>query len=545
MELPSDPILISPETSRTFAEYRFLVTEPKPDGFKADEVDFRSPLTKFNARSGDQPRLSLNLPSISAAMQSVSGSRMGIALAFEGGIADIYCSQSPENQAAMVHAVKRARAGFQTDILAITPRVSIRDARMLIAKSHYSNLAVTQDGTGTGLFLGVLNERSILNLPDSVLAEQVMSRFERRPLDEIVRSLHANEPFSAEDTISAVRRYVPFVESGATLDQARSLLTSHNAKFLAVVTPDGHLESMVFAKDIQGNLQHPLQVVDGSGRLLAAAAINTKDYEDRVPKLFAAGADVLFIDASNGFSEYSTRTLRFMREHYPEMPVVAGNYITAQGFHHAVSNGAWAVKIGIGGGSICITQEQKGIGRGQATALKDIAKERNRYYQETGTYIPLISDGGIVNAKDQLMAYAFGADHVMQGRWFAGVDESPTPIEEIRGVPVKPYWGEGSARARNWQRYDQNQFEEGVDGYVPIAGPLSRNLVQQWSKIRATMGDLNRLSLRSLHERPAMVELISEASMREGRVHDLIQRGSDVLSDPHGGYAQNEWGMTK
>jgi IMP dehydrogenase len=264
---------------------------------------------------------------------------------------------------------------------------------------------------------------------------------------------------------------------------------------------------------------------------MVGAGINSRDYEERVPALVEAGADVLCIDSSEGYTEWQKRTIAFVREKYGDsVKIGAGNVVDRDGFRFLADAGADFIKIGIGGGSICITRETKGIGRGQATATIEVAKARDEYYKETGIYIPICSDGGIVHDHHVTLALAMGADFVMLGRYFARFDESPTNKLIVNGSYVKEYWGEGSNRARNWQRYDLGgkkgmAFEEGVDSYVPYAGSLHDNLNTTISKIIHTMCNCGVLTIPELQEN-AKITLLSPASIREGSAHDVIVKNS-------------------
>ena len=264
---------------------------------------------------------------------------------------------------------------------------------------------------------------------------------------------------------------------------------------------------------------------------MVGAGINTLDYETRVPALIEAGADVLCIDSSEGYTAWQKKTLEYIRRNYGDtVKVGAGNVVDADGFRFLAEAGADFIKIGIGGGSICITREQKGIGRGQASAVIAVAEERDRYFRETGVYIPLCSDGGIVYDYHMTMALAMGADFLMLGRYFARFDESPTPKTMINGTYVKEYWGEGSSRARNWQRYDLGgkaklTFEEGVDSYVTYAGSLRDNVAKSLYKVKSTMCNVGVTNIPDL-QKNARLTLVSATSIVEGGYHDVTLRST-------------------
>ena len=240
------------------------------------------------------------------------------------------------------------------------------------------------------------------------------------------------------------------------------------------------------------------------------------------------------MDSSDGYSVWQKRTIEFVREKYGDkVKIGAGNVVDKEGFRYLAEAGADFIKIGVGGGSICITRETKGIGRGNASALIDVAAARDEYLKETGVYIPLCIDGGIVHDHHITIALALGADFVMMGRYFARFDESPTRVLKIGNNYVKEYWGEGSNRARNWQRYDMGgkakdklAFEEGVDSYISYAGPLKDTLDVTISKVKSTMCNCGAISIPELHEK-ARLTLVSEVSITEGGAHDVILKEID------------------
>ena len=291
---------------------------------------------------------------------------------------------------------------------------------------------------------------------------------------------------------------------------------------------------MVFRKDYSSHKENPLELLDSSKRYVVGAGINTRDFAERVPALVEAGADVLCIDSSEGFSEWQKITLDFIREKYGDtVKVGAGNVVDREGFLYLAEAGADFVKVGIGGGSICITREQKGIGRGQATSIIEVAQARDEYFEKTGIYIPICSDGGIVYDHHITLALAMGADFIMLGRYFSRFDESPTNKVNINGSYMKEYWGEGSARARNWQRYDLGgdkklSFEEGVDSYVPYAGSLKDNVTLSLSKVRSTMCNCGALSIPEL-QKNAKLTLVSSTSIVEGGAHDVMLKDNRNL----------------
>ena len=494
------------EPSHTFSEYLLI------PGFTSKEctpanVSLKTPLVKF--RKGEEPAISLNIPLVSAVMQAVSNDTLAIALAKEGGLSFIYGSQSIESQAAMVRKVKNYKAGFVVSDSNLRPTDTLADVLALREKTGHSTMAVTEDGSPNGKLLGIVTSRDyrLSRTARDTKVEEFMT-----PFDKLV--------VGNENT---------------TLPEANDLIWDHKLNQLPIVDKDQNLMYLIFRKDYDSNKENPLELLDdNSKRYMVGAGINSRDYAERVPALVEAGADVLVIDSSEGYSEWQKLTLDWIREHYGDtVKVGAGNVVDADGFRYLAEAGADFIKIGIGGGSICITREQKGIGRGQATAVIEVAKARDEYFEETGIYIPLCSDGGIVYDYHMTLALAMGADFIMLGRYFARFDESPSNRVRIGGNYMKEYWGEGSARARNWQRYDMGgdaklSFEEGVDSYVPYAGSLKDNVQLSLSKIRSTMCGV--LSIKELQDN-ARLTLVSATSIVEGGAHDVTLRNSDLNSN--------------
>ena len=486
------------ELSRTFSEY-LLVPGYSSSECIPSNVSLRTPLVKF--RKGEESAISLNIPMVSAIMQSVSGERMGEALAREGGVAFIYGSQSAESEAEMIRRVKAYKAGFVESDSNLTPDSTLGDVLELTKRTGHSTIAITSDGTATGKLEGVVTSRDY--------------RISRMTEDEKVSSF-----------MTPVSKII-YGKEGITLSEANDIIWEHKLNQLPILTEDGHLVSFVFRKDYSTHKENPNELLDSRKRYIVGAGINTRDYETRVPLLVDAGADVLCIDSSEGFSEWQQRTLSWIRERYGDsVKVGAGNVVDGDGFRFLADAGADFIKVGIGGGSICITRETKGIGRGQASALIDVVKARDEYYERTGIYIPVCSDGGIVFDYHMTIALAMGADYVMLGRYFARFDESPSALVNINGNYLKEYWGEGSQRARNWQRYDLGgerklSFPEGVDSYVPYAGSLKDNVALTISKIKSTMCNCGALSLEEFRKK-ARLTIVSPTSIVEGGAHDVI-----------------------
>ncbi|HHU51270.1 MAG TPA: IMP dehydrogenase [Firmicutes bacterium] len=487
------------EPSRTFSEYLLLPNLTRKDCIP-ENVSLRTPLVKF--KKGEESSLMLNLPFASAIMQAVSDHKMAIALARCGGISFIYGSQPIESQAEMVRKVKNYKAGFVVSDSNLKPDQNLADVVALTKETGHSTIAITEDGSPTGRLVGIVTSRDY--------------RLSKDPLDKKIKDFMT--PFAS----------LVYGQEGITLSEANDLIWEHKLNCLPVIDKDQNLRYLVFRKDYTDHKENPLELLDAHKRLMTGAGINTRDYAERVPALLDAGVDVLCIDSSDGFTEWQSDTIKFIKEKYgPEVKVGAGNVVDQDGFYYLAEAGADFIKVGIGGGSICITREQKGIGRGQATAVIEVAKARDEYFEKTGIYIPLCSDGGIVHDYHMVLALAMGAEFVMLGRYFARFDESPGRKVRLGGMNyVKEYWGEGSNRARNWQRYDLGSsdklsFEEGVDSYVPYAGKLKDNLDLTVSKIKSTMCNCGALSIPEL-QKTARLTLVSSVSIREGGAHDVI-----------------------
>ncbi len=489
------------EPSRTFSEYLLVPGYTGPDCIPAN-VDLSTPLVKF--RKGEEPELKLNIPMTSAIMQSVSGVKLAVALAQEGGISFIFGSQTAENEAAMVARVKATKAGFVPSDSNVRPDQTLADVVFLKEKTGHSTVAVTEDGTPDGKLLGIITSR-----------------------DYRVSRMDPATPVST--FMTSVDKLI-CAKEGVSLAEANDILWDNKLNQLPVLAEDGRLLYFVFRKDYDAHKSNPMELLDSKKRYIVGAGINTRDYETRVPLLVEAGVDVLCIDSSEGYTAWQQRTLDWIHENYPGMRVGAGNVVDAEGFRFLAKAGADFIKVGIGGGSICITRETKGIGRGQATAVIEVAQARNEYFKETGEYIPICSDGGIVYDYHMALALAMGADFLMLGRYFSRFDESPTDKLLVNGTYVKEYWGEGSNRARNWQRYDLGgdkklSFEEGVDSYVPYAGPLSDGVRQSLAKVRSTMCNVGALTIKELQDK-AKLTLVSATSIVEGGAHDVILKSS-------------------
>ena len=491
------------EPSHTFSEY-LLVPGYTDERCIPANVSLKTPLVKYRKGKEECP-LSLNIPMVSAIMQSVSDDRMAIALAKEGGISFIYGNQTIEDEAAMVARVKSYKAGFVVSDSNLTIDNTLEDVLALVEKNGHSTMAVTDDGTANGKLLGIVTGRDYR--VSRMKGDEKVSTF-MTPLEKLVTA-----------------------PEGTTLKTANDIIWDNKLNSLPIVDKNGNLKYFVFRKDYSQHKENPDELLDKNKSYVVGAGVNTRDYEQRIPALVEAGADVLCIDSSEGYTVWQKRTIDFVREKYGDtVKIGAGNIVDREGFRFLAEAGADFIKIGIGGGSICITRETKGIGRGQASAVIEVAEARDEYFRETGIYIPICSDGGIVHDYHMTLALAMGADFMMLGRYFARFDESPTPKTMINGQYVKEYWGEGSNRARNWQRYDLGgdkklSFEEGVDSYVPYAGSLKDNVAMSLAKVRSTMCNCGALSIPELQEK-AVLTLVSATSIIEGGAHDVIQKNN-------------------
>ena len=493
------------EPSHTFNEYLLIPGYSSSECIPAN-VSLKTPLVKF--KKGEKSAIEMNVPMISAIMQAVSGEKLAIALATEGGVSFIYGSQSIEDQAAMVKRVKEHKAGFVKSDSNLSPDATLADIIALKEKTGHSTVAVTEDGTAQGKLVGIVTGRDyrVSRMDPATKVADFMTPFEKLVTAPI----------------------------GTTLKEANDIIWDHKLNSLPIIDENQRLYAFVFRKDYDKHKKNPNELLDDQKRYVVGAGINTRDYAERIPALIEAGVDVVCIDSSEGFSEWQARTIKWVRDNYGDsVKIGAGNVVDAAGFRFLAECGADFIKVGIGGGSICITRETKGIGRGQATSLIEVCAERDKYFEETGIYVPVASDGGIVYDHHITLALAMGADFVMLGRYFARFDESPSNKVMIGGTYYKEYWGEGSARARNWQRYDLGgdkklSFEEGVDSYVPYAGKLKDNVAITLAKVKSTMCNCGALTIPELQEK-ATLTLVSATSIVEGGAHDVIQKDKTAI----------------
>ena len=488
------------DVSRTFNEF-LLLPNLTDERCIPSNVSLKTPFVKF--KKGEEPKYYGNIPFVSAIMQAVSGEKMAIALAREGGCSFIYGSQSIESQAAMVRRVKKYKAGFIYSDSNVKSGTPLREVIELVKKTGHSTVTITEDGTSNGKFLGLVTDKDY--------------RITRDDLDSPI------------DKYMTPREKIVCAKKGISLAEANDIIWEHKISCLPILDDNDNLKYLVFRKDYEDRKNNPYSLLDENKRYIVGAGINTRDYEERIPKLVEAGVDMICMDSSDGYSVWQKNTIDWVRAHYgDDVKIGAGNVVDKEGFYYLAEAGADFIKVGVGGGSICITREQKGIGRGQASALIDVVEARDEYFERTGVYIPICSDGGIVHDYHITLSLAMGADFVMMGRYFARFDESPTRVVKVGGNFVKEYWGEGSNRARNWQRYDLGEegknklsFEEGVDSYIPYAGPLKDNLAITVSKIKSTMCNCGSISIPEFHKK-ARLTLVSSVSIKEGSAHDVM-----------------------
>ena len=488
------------DISRTFNEF-LLLPNLTDERCIPNNVSLKTPLVKF--KKGEESKYSANLPMVSAIMQSVSGEKMAIALAREGGCSFIFGAQSIEDQAQMVKNVKKYKAGFVISDTNVKPETHLKDVLELIKQTGHSTVMVTENGMPNGKFLGLVTDK-----------------------DYRISRINLEDPISK---YMIHKEKIVYGRKGISLHDANDLIWDNKISSLPILDENDNLDSVVFRKDYESDKENPNSLLDNHKRFVVGAGINTRDYEKRIPALVDAGVDILCMDSSDGFSVWQKNTIDWVRKNYGEdVKIGAGNVVDKEGFNYLAEAGADFIKVGVGGGSICITRETKGIGRGQATSLMEVAKARDEYFEKTGIYIPICSDGGIVHDYHITLALAMGADFVMMGRYFARFDESPTRIIKRNGTFMKEYWGEGSNRARNWQRYDLGgeaknnlTFEEGVDSYIPYAGSLKDNVNITVSKIKSTMCNCGAITIKELQEK-ARLTVVSNVSIKEGGAHDVV-----------------------
>ena len=458
-----------------------LLIPAKSDILPAD-IDLSTRLTK---------KISLNIPLMSAAMDTVTESGLAIAMAREGGIGIIHKNMPIDIQADEVQRVKRSENGVITDPFYLGADNYVYEADALMKKYRISGVPICD---GEKRLIGIITNRDMRFLDNhNVLIKDVMTK---------------------ENLVVAPK--------GTTLDQAQEILKCHKIEKLPLVDEDGKLAGLITIKDIEKALKYPHSAKDSSGRLLVGAAIGvTADVLDRANKLLTAGADVLVLDSAHGHSQGIMRCVEKIKNAFPECQLIAGNIATAAAAHDLIAAGADAVKVGIGPGSICTTRIIAGIGVPQVTAIYDVACEADKYG------IPVIADGGIKYSGDCVKSIAAGAEVIMIGSLFAGCEESPGDCEIFQGRRFKVYRGMGSLAAmekgskdRYFQEGNKKLVPEGVEGRVPFKGPLSDTVYQLVGGLRSGMGYCGAHTVAELRENGQFVR-ITGAGLRESHPHDI------------------------
>ncbi len=449
------------------------------------EVDLTTRLTR---------QLSVNIPLVSAAMDTVTESRLAIALAQEGGIGIIHKNLPPKQQAAEVAKVKRFESGVLKDPVTIPPTFTVGDVLALTRQMGISGLPVVDEGR----VIGIVTHRDI--------------RFENRldlPVTEIMTP----------------RERLVFIREGESLERAKALMHEHRLERVLILGADDTLKGLITVKDILKSTEHPNAAKDSEGRLLVGAAIGVgAGTEERAERLVEAGVDVLVVDTAHGHSQGVLDRVRWVKRTFPHIQVIGGNIATADAARALVDAGADAVKVGIGPGSICTTRIVAGVGVPQITAIADVAEAL------AGTDVPVIADGGIRFSGDIAKALAAGADTVMLGGLFAGTEEAPGETVLYQGRSYKAYRGMGSLgamQAGGADRYFQENtanvdklVPEGIEGRVPYKGPVAAVIHQMVGGIRAAMGYLGCRTIAELHAKAEFVQ-ITTAGIRESHVHDV------------------------
>ncbi|MBI4170585.1 MAG: IMP dehydrogenase [Candidatus Aenigmarchaeota archaeon] len=496
----------------TYDDWLVLPGRIKKD-VTVDNISLKTPLTKYNSSDSQEvPAENLpedvfviNSPLLSAPMQSVTGAEMAIELAKQGCLGVIFCSQPINKEAGIVRQVKGYKAAFVVPDV-FSPETIIEEVIKAAEEKGYSTFPITDNGKPNGRIVGLLTKNDY-----SEKHRQLKACDRMIPMNRII--------------------YARYEKVGEDIRKANAILENSHHGSIPIVDKHGHLKFMVFKKDIREHRSYPLELVDNQKRYVVGAAVNTYDYRKRVPALAEAGADILFVDASQGYSDYQEAALKHILKNFPGIPVIGGNVATKEGFDFLVQNGAHGVKIGMGPGSICTTREKYRIGRPQATAVIEINQRRHEYLAETGIYVPIIADGGIVTNDHFFIAFALGADSVMGGRFFARFHESPTETTELKETyegrvyvaSVKPYWGEGSERAKIWRRkrYDQAEESEGIEGYVPYAGYVKDNLPSAVRHIKTSMQKNGYFNIRDVHAH-VRLQRESASTIKEGMPHDIF-----------------------
>ena len=481
---------IASTISHSLKEYRLLPRLTAADG-DALHVSLETRL----CRRGDD-YLHLRTPFLSAAMQAVTSVEMAIAMAQLGGMGVFTVSQDVEEQCSKVDAVKRFKAGFQTDIMTLSPEQPIREVIRIINETDYTTFPVTDTGVFHGKLVGIITDKDF------------------------------DERYDHGCLVS--ERMKTDIQVGTDIDSlkaANQLMIEYGRGFLPIVSSEGTLISVVFKKDLDKHIRHPSSTEDIQKRLVVGAAVSTHPEDrERVQALVEHQIDVIVIDASDGYTEYQNEMLTWIKSQH-EVPVIAGNAVTRDGFKYLVESGADAVKIGMGIGSGCTTQTVKATGRGQGTAVMEVAGARDEYAKTSGIYIPLVADGSIQGPADMIIALSLGADTLMMGNMLARFTESQGDlVRNASGDLVKEYWMEGSKKAHNYRRYAQlaeTFFEEGIVGQVPHAGSIYDKFPTIKQMIRSGMATAGCRTIDELHQ-DAILELQSPVSLQDSGIHDIV-----------------------
>lgn len=454
---------------------------PQKSDITPDMIDLKTRITKD---------IELNIPLMSAAMDTVTESALAIAMAREGGIGIIHKNMTIERQALEVDKVKRSEHGVIVDPFYLSPEHLLSDAEELMGKYRISGVPVCENGK----IVGIITNRDL--------------RFE----EDYSRKI--SEVMTKDNLVTA--------PEGTTLDEAQEILRKHKIEKLPIVDKDGYLKGLITIKDIEKSVKYPNSAKDSTGRLLVGAAIGvTQDVLERTQALVDAKVDILGLDSAHGHSENIIKTVKLVKSHFPNIPLIAGNIATGAAAEELIKAGADAIKVGIGPGSICTTRIVAGIGVPQITAISDVYEVAKKYD------IPVIADGGIKYSGDLTKAIAAGADVIMIGSLFAGCDESPGDEEIYQGRRFKVYRGMGSIAAmevgskdRYFQTNTKKLVPEGVEGRVPYKGALADTVYQLLGGLRSGMGYCGTKTISCLKENGQFVR-ITGAGLKESHPHDI------------------------
>jgi IMP dehydrogenase len=448
---------------------------------------------EVNLRARLTAKLWLNVPIVSAAMDTVTEARLAIALAREGGIGIIHRNMSAVDQAKEVDKVKRSESGMIVDPITLPPSALLSEAEALMSRYHISGVPITEEGK----LVGILTNRDV------------------RFVEDLTRPVY--EYMTRENLVTA--------PIGTTLEEAKSILFRHRIEKLPLVDEKGYLKGLITVKDIQKKIDYPNRAIDERGRLLVGAAVGVgSDLTGRVSALYHSGVDVVVVDTAHGHTRNVLQAVEQIKNMAPELAVVAGNVVTAEGTRDLIRAGADAIKVGVGAGSICTTRVISGAGMPQLTAIMNCAAEAHKHD------VPIIADGGIKYSGDIVKALAAGADTVMLGSLLAGLDESPGELVILEGRYYKEYRGMGSMGAMQGygrDRYASGQenpgklVPEGIEGRVAYKGKLSEYAFQLMGGLRSGMGYVGAANLDELREKARFVR-ITNAGLVESHPHDVI-----------------------